>query len=357
MHGYSWAVRKEERHNIEYKRLEKAYREQSKLYHHDLAKSKTVFGVIWGCNRSDYYTNSLGFRDKSTRDLPLIPDSGRLVLIGDSFTEGSGINYEHTFAGLIDTALSDKNIEVLNAGVASYSPIIYWRKIKYLIEDAGLKFDRLAVFLDISDAANEATNYSLDESGNVVWSDAQGYVPACTIDKTEGYYMTLWRRFKASFKNNSILSYTILSNLYNRFAPKEETAPQRDADIYNISGWTIDDKLYKEYGQQGIREMQFYMDKLYELLKKNRIKLTVVVYPWPIQVIHHDLDSIHVKYWSQWCKKRKVDFINCFPYFVDIDKETNAQPAVSEYFIKDDIHFNEKGHRLMADIFLAEYKK
>ena len=56
--------------------------------------------------------------------------------------------------------------EVLNAGVGSYSPIIYWRKIKYLIEDVGLRFDEVVVYIDISDAQDEASYYELSDDGN-----------------------------------------------------------------------------------------------------------------------------------------------------------------------------------------------
>ena len=75
--------------------------------------------------------------------------------MGDSFTEGGLLDYTDTFVGRIDSDLGEKKIEVLNAGVSSYSPIIYWRKIKYLIEDMKLKFDEVVVFIDISDPYDE----------------------------------------------------------------------------------------------------------------------------------------------------------------------------------------------------------
>ena len=79
------------------------------------------------------HTNSLGFKDKSSRTVSLLPTRDikkRIVFIGDSFTNGFALEYEDTFVGIIDKELNKRSIEVLNAGVASYSPIIYWRKIK-----------------------------------------------------------------------------------------------------------------------------------------------------------------------------------------------------------------------------------
>jgi hypothetical protein len=46
----------------------------------------------------------------------------------------------------------------LNAGVASYSPSIYYKKIKYLLE-SGLQFDEVVLFSDTSDVTDEATSY------------------------------------------------------------------------------------------------------------------------------------------------------------------------------------------------------
>ena len=115
------------------------------------------------------YTNSLGFKDKSNREIKLIPNNHRVVFIGDSITEGIGYEFENTFVGLISNILEQKEIEVLNASRVSYSPIIYWRKVKYLIENIGLDFDELIVLIDISDISDEAEVYELDEELNVKW--------------------------------------------------------------------------------------------------------------------------------------------------------------------------------------------
>src|SRR5262249_39821424 len=113
----------------------------------------------WGWDRFPYYTNSLAFRDASVRSVPLASSGRRVVLMGDSFTEGSH-RFEDTFAGLLYQAgqqRSDK-IEFLNAGVGSYSPVIYYRKTKALI-GRGLQFDEMVVFSDISDVCDESRAY------------------------------------------------------------------------------------------------------------------------------------------------------------------------------------------------------
>ena len=92
--------------------------------------------------------------------MPLKSASRRILLIGDSFTEGIGQPFENTFAGLLaqEGAKRANKVEFLNAGVASYSPTIYYAKIKYLL-DKGLQFDEVVLLSDSSDVEDEASSY------------------------------------------------------------------------------------------------------------------------------------------------------------------------------------------------------
>src|SRR3989338_2577369 len=120
--------------------------------HHDLARN--YHGTeFWGVTYP-FFTNNLSFSDSVVRTVSLGTSTPRLVFIGDSFTEGLGVPWKQTFVGRIEEALAPQGIEVLNAAVASYSPLLYYNKIRYWIE-RGLKFDELVVFIDISDVRDE----------------------------------------------------------------------------------------------------------------------------------------------------------------------------------------------------------
>ena len=64
------------------------HRKYHYYYHHDFVPNKEAL-EYWG---KDYivHTNSLGFKDKSIRNVPLAVDKRRIVFMGDSFTEGIG---------------------------------------------------------------------------------------------------------------------------------------------------------------------------------------------------------------------------------------------------------------------------
>lgn len=96
--------------------LEKEARILLTPYHHGL-KPYADFIHKYGDLSAPFYTNSLGFRDASPREVSLKRKGRRLLIIGDSITEGVGVVYEKTFAGIIDKTLQKDGIETLNAGV------------------------------------------------------------------------------------------------------------------------------------------------------------------------------------------------------------------------------------------------
>ena len=184
------------------------------IYHHDLVKNGFIETEYprYHNERVKLYTNSLGFKDKSSRTISLLPSKvckKRIVFIGDSFTEGLMLEYEDTFAGIVDKELNNKSVGVLNAGVASYSPIIYWRKIKYLIEEVGLKFNELVVFIDLSDFTDERYRYRLSKRGHVV-DQEHPY-----LEKEDHYPPGLMGRIKKFINSHTTLLYHTANTLHD----------------------------------------------------------------------------------------------------------------------------------------------
>src|SRR5882757_6342726 len=129
------------------------------VYNHGFAADFDGYDV-WGELRYRLITNSFGLKDASVRNVSLKSTSRRVLLIGDSFAEGIGMSFEDSFAGMLYRAGQERRekIEFLDAAVASYSPSIYYKKIKYLL-DSGLQFDEVVLFSDTSDVTDEATSY------------------------------------------------------------------------------------------------------------------------------------------------------------------------------------------------------
>jgi hypothetical protein len=320
------------------------------IYHHTF-KSNSYKNQYF---RENYtiFTNSLGFKSNKIEsvDLKNKKKSRRILFIGDSFTEGVGLNYEDTFVGIIDKKLSENNIEVLNAAQSSYSPIIYWRKIKHLLEVENLNFTDVVVFIDISDAEDEAKKYALDKFGNVI-----DRINNKNQSLNNKYFIDIY----SIIQNTTLINYSInkLRNIY--INQKYETKEWHDfiRSEYTRDKWTINKDAYDDYGKIGEDLMIKYMDRLNDMLAKKNINLTVAVYPWPSQIWHEDLNSRQVLIWENWCNKNNINLLNYFPLF--IKKKTSNKmkiDVIKEYYFVNDIHLNKNGHRLIANYFLLNFK-
>ena len=100
------------------------------IYHHDREKNVNERKIYNKVSSYNLCTNNYGFKSNCKKK-KIISKKIDYAFIGDSFTEGVGLNYEDTFVGLFSNDYKDKI--VVNLGVESYSPKIYFKKIEYLI--------------------------------------------------------------------------------------------------------------------------------------------------------------------------------------------------------------------------------
>jgi hypothetical protein len=312
-------------------------------YDHGFAANFDGYDV-WGELRYPLITDSLGFKDGSVREVPLKADSRRVLLIGDSFVEGIGMSFEDSFAGLLYRAGHERSekVEFLDAGVASYSPSIYYRKIKYLIE-SGLQFDEVVLFSDTSDVTDEATSYfCIDDDpkyrGHCTSGEGAAQPEAAPPKKPD----FLIDRFAVTNRLRITVKRSIQSLLGNR-----RRAINND---HSRIGWVIPGldvgNDYKPLGVEGgiARSLQ-NMQRLFDLLATRKIPLTIVVYPWAQQLAQGDRDSRQVALWRDFCPGRCKAFINLFPAFfaaADADKDW-----YEHLFILGDDHFSAAGNRFM----------
>jgi lysophospholipase L1-like esterase len=370
---------------LEHEAVERQYRVRSAVYDHDLVKQ--FDGVAWwGPLRYHVTTNSLGFRDATTRTVPLETHKRRLLLFGDSFTEGLGLDYAETYAGLIAARLAAATVDVLNAAVTSYSPAIYYAKARYLLEDVGLQCTEVVVFIDISDAEDEARHYDLHVDGHVsrMIAGQPGHGPEYAADeqspepvpptlaaaglvsrtietalqaKHGGHPPTVPRaertpgRFALAARRRSVII-----RAWEAFATQWQPQAADELSLYPQTNprrglWTVDERDYAAFGRIGLERAARHMDRLAALLRKHRITLIVAVYPWPDQLRYDRADSIHVRYWRRWAERRGARFVDLFePLFRDPDR--NA--TIRRYYIAGDIHFNKEGSRLIATTILEK---
>ena len=319
------------------------------IFHHGFKKNS--IGRGYGCEK--IITNSLGFKDKEIKEIKNKNNIQRILFIGDSFTEGVGLNYEDTFVGIVDNNFQNSKIEILNAGRSSYSPIIHWRKIKFLL-DNNITFNHLYIFLDISDPYDEFYSYELDKNLNVISQKTNTYIPNPDSINPKMGIKTLKKIIKNNFTFLFYLSdYIYKSVLKSRYDSKEWYKWTRS----KYERWTVEKNLYNKFGDHGIQLMEKYMNKIFYLANKNNFKITVAVYPRPTQIWYEDVDSIQVSFWKKWTEEKNISFINLFPLFVKKNiTQAEKYKILKKYYLNGDPHFNKLGNILIANEIIKNYK-
>lgn len=326
------------------------FRTYHPFYHHGMIPGKTG-NARWGQgNIYPVATNSIGLIDSSMREIQLIPSMKRVVIIGDSFAEGIGVPFEKTFAGIIQKQFTKEGIDVLNASALSYSPKLYFLKIKYLVDNAGLKFNDLFVFMDISDIQDEILYRKfVPHEVNSKELSAVQLVKKLKAFSFFAYSMdTLYQKEKTDLRRRKYnpdyyppwLDYFWLDN--------QDTEPYQDPTFVHLrTDWTFDEYFDNRWTRLGIDSAIENMNKLLQLCRSNHIDLFVVVYPWPGQIRRSEMDNRLIALWKSFCTDNKLTFINLFPDFIQ-NAGLKPEEVCSKYYIPGDVHWNEEGHQVVA---------
>ena len=305
----------------------------------------------WLGNSYEFDTNNLGFRDEGVRDVPLVSSRPRVLILGDSAPEGM-TSWQDSFIGRV--ANNFPQYEFLNGSVEGYSPSNYLNTER-MITQRGVAFDEAIVFIDISDAQDEAAFFrDKDSSGAVAMASGKA-------TKTSDYSKArLWI-------NNNLL----LTNDVFQFFEKtliglgwyhldlghggNEFDLERSAWTYRkVSDTEPYETGYAPLGLEGgIAKEKAKMDVLWRELASRNIPISVVVYPWPAQLAHDTVDSRQVRIWQDWCEGKCKRFVSLFPAFFAIkDQCPRTQPGCwyLSHFIFGDTHYNSMGDAVVASV-------
>jgi len=326
----------------------KTHRIKSNIYHHDLQPNIVAYETWGGILKRKIITNSIGFRDKSKNIIEKESEKKRILLIGDSFIEGSGYDYEFTLAGLLSNKLG-KNYEILNSAVESYSPSIYFKKTEHYINE-GFKFDKALVFLDLSDIYDELF-INFDDQENIIVEVKTTEQNLKRKIKNNIYSIGWFLRdnlitfrffYLVSDKTEEIKNYLKLKYKSSKLLKKNFFKTTReDAIFYRMTHidrgfWTFNDEKFKEV-EKGLEQSDKYLKKLFNLLKLNNIESYLVIYPCPAQIEFGD--QKHVTYWENFSKQNNINLINLYNIF----QSKNKKKLIFENFIYGDIHWNKQG--------------
>tara|TARA_B100001939_G_C16882374_1_gene591513 strand:- start:125 stop:1234 length:1110 start_codon:yes stop_codon:yes gene_type:complete len=314
------------------------------IYHHTLRDNVKYSNNVSFTGTYELCTNNHGFKSECNQQ---DDKNYEFAFLGDSFTEGTPIEYKETFVGLF---ADQTNFKTANLGVVSYSPKIYLSKINHLL-DQGYKFNHIIVFIDISDFYDDTNFYSIDK--NLVVSEK--YSKEKNLKRRKflrnnfpltNFYMFVIKKYKIK-KNISEM------NTENEF-------PSFTDKVNLKAKWTYSKTNIIDGYDIGIDEghdiMVNHMIDLHKILSKKNIKMSLAVYPWPHQLSYDVVNSVHVNIWQNFCENRCENFINYFPFFFNEVKKTSFLKTYKKYYFNNDPHFNKEGHKALADKLIEIFK-
>jgi len=274
-------------------------------------------------------TNNYGFRtfcDQKSNTKKL-----GTVFTGDSLLFGTGLDIEKTFFGLINqdfpktTNIADENSDLRDS----------FDKVKNLLNN-GYEIDKVLYFFDISDIQDESF-HKKSFNNNIQKKNDVGSV--FNLNK-----------LKIFIKNNFSLTYNLLVNIKYYNLPKPV---YRYKYNYQRSAWTYNsfNSGYEPLGvNKTIEEFVLVLEDFFLFLSTRNIEFSIVVIPWPNQILYDDLkNSNHVKVSSSFCKNRCKELINFYPKINSYVEINGKKKTIKDIYLKGDMHLSLFGHKFIAD--------
>ncbi len=317
-------------------------------------KSSCSTHALWGAVWYPFFTNNLGLRDARVRVVAPVVDRPRILLLGDSVTEGM-TSWQDSFAGMLTARFPQ--YEFLNGGVNSYSPSNYLNTARMVLND-GIDFDEVIVFIDNSDVQDEAAVYRDADAEGAVYVRAEPWVPQ-PFDEQRAWlasHLLLTNDLVTSVQRALVAEgyYHLTLGLFGNIFDTDRWAwtyrPVNEKQGFWAGGGTG----YAPLGVEGgIRKEKLKMTLLWQLLQARGIPLSVVVYPEPALLVHDTVNSRQVRIWREWCQGKCKRFITIFPEFFAAKDQCPWYERgcwYTKYFIFGDTHYNANGNAIVTDV-------
>ena len=275
-----------------------------------------------------------------------VPGKYRIALLGDSFTSGEAVDPESKFAGVWEKNLSNKipaGVEVINFGVGGTGT---WQQLQmFHIKARKYKPDLTVVaFCWCNDIENNIDKF---KSGNMS--------PLLDQYEVEWYKRLEVKRknFNKWLWNNSGLyqftrtRYNHLEHYFKRmFLPdymktvlyykKKQSDPLYTKDTDSI----FDDLFF--FDSEGWDVTRKLIVKLKQEVEENGGELAVIHFGGMNQ--YRNSPALPIKQFDAFLESEEISHFNTFYSFLKIDDD-----FLRNFFIPNDGHFNEIGHRHFAE--------
>jgi lysophospholipase L1-like esterase len=258
-------------------------------------------GTVWG---KPFHTDEFGCRKSP---VPYSPKKKKWLFIGDSVTEGVGVDDSSTFAALVAKEVDSANI--LNYSLIGYSDWDYLNVLNYVLAKQDTSIGKVTIFFCLNDV------YGIKKAADL---------PQMAKPSLSGKINTLLQDNYATYKLIKLWFYQN-SNRYFRF----------DSQFYYCNSLTFN------------RAMK-YLWRCSNVCKAHRIDMEVVLLPYRSQLNNSDTNSRNPQNMvHDFCAEKGITLYDPLDF---CSKYNNPQKL---YLFADEIHFSKEGHKTIARYILS----
>lgn len=294
--------------------------------------------------------NNLGLRGPdTTAEKP--SGTYRVVMLGDSFTMGKGVEDDQTFSALLGSSLAARvaacggpAVEVLNGGVDSYAPILSYIQLKRDI--APLRPDLVVLNLDNSDLLQETAYRSQARFGEA------GNIEAVPQRAPSG---GAYEKLRDWTSRNLFFTRLLLFHVNKRLDHRELTVRDVVTEAtHEVVAHTL----------EGDRDRTDQWQSIFDSLRRIKafadhagFDFVVSIYPWGHQVNDSEWVPGRFTYMARdaLASDRSRETIRALAAqygipLIDMYDPFRAYDGTDPLFFKYDMHWTDVGHRVTARI-------
>lgn len=281
-------------------------------------------------------------------------DKIRILMLGDSFTMGRGVNDNETFSYVLEQKLNSQagdKFEVINCGVQSYTPLLEYLQLKQNYDF--IKPDIVILNFDMGDLLQEYTYRKVaefDDSGEIL--AVSGFKQAQTRKEPAIFRKTIMWVYKNMLFGANLLEQIYKMSLRSKTISFENVVTRSSTKSLIHTLKDYDDEQYEEI----LGYVEESMLKLKDFCLEKGCEYIITIYPRGHQV--SDEEWIPGRYsfipksaeisdrtvfdLQEFADKNNILFINTFPDF-------RSYSGDKRLFYDHDAHWTNKGHEVMAD--------
>jgi hypothetical protein len=295
----------------------------------------------------EYAINGDGFRDAKKHPVPKPIGATRVLLLGDSFTFGQGVNYEDTWPVIVERLLEEsgnRHIDLVKAGIQGMDT----RSQFILLQELSQKYDPDVVVVGflINDLYSNSLHWVEPENATLGPDTDNGVKE----DSVESWLRTM----KHTFVRNDRYGEFHLLNLLRRTLLANDLLYCK---LYMTSarGEFMSEPWTSEVAQK-VKITEILFNKMQEYALAKGKKLIVFSLPQQFQVMYRreyqgsqEVDvTVFDRYFSAVAKQSGFVWVSSLEYFV------KAKKSPADLFYRWDGHFAPAGNQTAANVFMQK---